>query len=54
MLEKNNDILKNFASYKNEKSILKKQNIEKNHKDFISKSFDTESHIKNALSRHIC
>lgn len=53
MPEKNDNILENFKPYKNEKSILEEQKIEKDYKNLIGKSLDTESYIKNGLLRYI-
>lgn len=50
MPRKNNDILENFRLYENKKSILEKQEIEKNDRDLVSKILDTKSHINDSLS----
>lgn len=49
MSKKGNNVLNNFSPYKNKKSILKKQNIEKNYKDLISESLDIRSYAKDNL-----
>ena len=40
----------NFGLYKDEKSTLEEQDIEKNHKNLGSKSFDTKNYTKNGLA----
>lgn len=40
----------NFGSHKDEISILEKQNIEWDHKNFLAKSSDIKSYAKNGLS----
>lgn len=52
MSEKDDNASKNFGFYKNEKSILKEQNIEGDHEDLVDKSFDTRNCAKDSLSRH--
>lgn len=54
ILEKNNNVLKNFGPYKDKKSILEKQKMEKDHKNLIGKSLDTKSYAKNSLLKHTC
>lgn len=49
----NSNVWKNFMSYEDEKSILKEQNIEKNHKNLVEKSLDIRSYIKDSLSGFI-
>lgn len=46
------NILKNFRLHKNEKSTLKKQDIEDNHTNWVGKSSDTENHVRHSLSEH--
>lgn len=48
MLGKDDNELNNFGSYKDEKSISKMQNMEKNHRDLIGKNLDIGSHAKNS------
>lgn len=52
MLEEDNDALENFRSHENEKFTLKEQEIEKNHRNLISKSLDTKNQARDGLSRH--
>lgn len=52
MLEKDDKALKCFNFYKNEKYILNKENIEKNHRDFVRKNLNTRSHAK-IICQHI-
>ena len=49
MLEEDNNISDNFGLYKDEKFISEAQNIERNHRDLVSKSSDTRSHARNKL-----
>lgn len=51
--EENNNILENFMSYKNDKSLLKEKNIEKDHRNLLGKSFNLESHIIDNISERI-
>lgn len=44
------NISDNSRPHENEKSTLKKQDIKKNYRNFVSKSLDTENYIKNMLS----
>lgn len=53
MLGKNNHALGNFAFYKDDKSILKKQNIERNDKNLVNKNLDAQSYIRDSLLEHI-
>lgn len=53
MPRENNNILRNFKPYKDEKSTLKKQDIKKDHKDLLEKSLDIKSHEKNGLLEYI-
>lgn len=53
MLGKNNDASKNFEPHKNKKSILKKQDIEEDHRNLIGKSLNTESYTRDGLLRRI-
>lgn len=48
-LRKHNNVLGYFEPHKNEKYILDKQDIKKDHKNLISKNLDTKSHAKNNL-----
>lgn len=52
-MKKNNNILMNFVLYKNKKSILEKQNIKKDYKNWINKSLNTRIYIKNSLLEYI-
>lgn len=47
MLREDNNVLNNFEPYKDEKSILEEQNIEKNHKDLVDQSLNTRNYIRN-------
>ena len=49
----NNNILEYFKPKKDKKYILNKQDIKGDHKDFIGKSLDTESRVRDSLSRRI-
>ncbi len=44
-----NNALENFGPHEDQKSILKEQDIEENHKNLIGKSSDIRSHIKDGL-----
>lgn len=48
--EKHNNTSDIFGLYKDKKSTLKGQNIEKDDIDLVSKSLDIESYVKNILS----
>lgn len=48
ILEKINNALENCRSYKNEKFILKEQNIKNNDRDLISKSLNIRGYKKTA------
>lgn len=52
MPEKNNNTLKNFGPYKDEKSIIKKQEIGRDYRDLIGKNLDTKSHAKDSLTEY--
>lgn len=47
---KNNNASKNFRLYKNEKSILKEQEIERDHRNLVGKCLDIRKRTKNSLS----
>ena len=49
ILREDYNILENFGPHENEKSILKEQDIEGNHKNLINKSLDTKNYAKNDL-----
>lgn len=51
--KKHDNALEYFNSYKNEKYILDKENIKKNHKDFLRKNLNTRSRAKNNLLVYI-
>lgn len=51
MPKEDNNAIENFGSQEDEKSILEEQKIEKDHKNLIGKSLNTESHAKNGLLR---
>lgn len=51
--EEYENISKNFELYKDEKFILEKQNIKKEHKNSIGKSLDIKSYIRDGLLRSI-
>lgn len=53
MLKKKNDILEIFGSYKDEKFILQKQDIEKDYTNLVGKSLNTRSYAKKSLLRYI-
>ena len=42
----------NFEPYEDKKSILEEQKIESNHRDLVVETLDTESHVRNGLSKH--
>ncbi len=48
-----NNALETFEPYKDEKSILEKQNIERDYKNLVGKSSDIEICTKNSLSKRI-
>lgn len=41
----------NFGLHKDEKPILKKQNMEEDHRDLVSENSETGRHVRNMLSR---
>lgn len=47
---KNDNTLKNFRSLKDKEFIWEKQDIERDHRNFVDKSLDTKSRAKNNLS----
>lgn len=47
---KNDHTSKNFGPYKDEKSILKEQDIEKDYRILVSVSLDTRNRIKHGFS----
>lgn len=53
MPEKDNDVLENFGPYENKEPILKEQEIEKDQRNFVRKSLNTESFTREVLSEHI-
>lgn len=53
MLEKNDNILKNYVLYKNKISILEEQNIEKDYRDWVDKSLDIRNYKKKSLLEYI-
>lgn len=53
ILGEDNNALDNFGPRKDEKFTLKEQNIEKDQKDSINKSLNTENHARNSLSEYI-
>lgn len=53
MLEKINNISENFKPHKDKKCIPEKKKIERDHRDFVDKSLNTRSRIKDGLSRLI-
>ena len=48
MPEEDNNLSKNFELHENEKFILKKQKMEKDHRDLVNKSLST----RNDLLKH--
>lgn len=50
MAEEDDHSLDNFGSYKDEKQVLERQNVEKDNINSISKSSDTENCAENMLS----
>ena len=48
-----NNALENIRPHEDEKSIRKEQDIEQDDRNLVSKRLDSESHIKNGLSRYI-
>lgn len=50
ILKEDNNTSDNFASHENEKSTLKKQDIEKDYRNLVDKSSDIRSHVKDNLS----
>ena len=48
-----NNTSKNFKPYKDEKSTLKKQNIEKDHINLVGKSLDTGNCVRDGLLGYI-
>ncbi len=45
----NDNVSKNLKFHEDEKSTIKEQDIEKNHKNLVSKNSDTRSYAKNGL-----
>lgn len=43
---------KHFGFYKDKKSTIKKQYIEKCYRNLVNKSLNIESYVKNSLSKH--
>ena len=54
ILEENDNTSENCGLYKNEKSILEEQDIEKDYTNLIHKILDIGSHVRDGLSRRIC
>ena len=52
MPREDDDALKNFGLYRNEESILKEQEMEKNYRDLVSKSLDTEIRARDGFLGH--
>ncbi len=48
--EEDDNVLRNFRSHKDKKSISEKQDIERDYRNLVSESSDTRSHPKDALS----
>lgn len=46
MSKKDDNMLNNFEYYEKKKYVLEKQNIKKDHINFVGKSLDIEYHIK--------
>lgn len=53
ILGEDNNILKNFEFYKDEKSILEKQDIKKDLKNLVDKNLDTRNYTRDGLSERI-
>ena len=53
MLRENDNTLENFVPYKDKESTIENQEIEKDHRDLVGKSFDIRSCTKDCLSGHI-
>ncbi len=51
ILGKDDNALGNFVPYEDEKSTLEEQDIERDHRNLIGKSSDTESRARDGLSR---
>lgn len=49
MSGKNDNTLENFDLHKNDNSILKKQDIERDNKDLVGKDMTTRSHARDGL-----
>lgn len=47
--EKDDNISKNFEPYKNKKSILEDNYIEKDYRDLVSKSLNIKSYIRDSF-----
>lgn len=52
MLGKNDNTAEYFGPYEDNKYTLNKQNIEKDHRNLISKSLDFKSYTKNNLLKY--
>lgn len=50
ILQEDDNISSNLGPYEDEKSILKEQDIEEDHRYLVSKSPDIRSYIRNCLS----
>ncbi len=53
MIGKDDNLLDNLGSHKDEKSALEKRDIEEDDMDLGSKSLDIRNHIRDMLSRCI-
>lgn len=49
MLRKNDNALMNFRLYKDEEFILEEQEIERDYRNLVGKSFDIRRHTKDNL-----
>lgn len=52
ILGEHDNTSKNFRSYKDEKSILKKKDIEEDHSNLVGKSLNTRNRAKDGLLGH--
>ena len=53
MLQKNDNVSKNFRLFKDEESTLEEQKIEKDHRNLVGKSLDIKKRTKNSLLEYI-
>ncbi len=51
--EEDENALENFVPYENEESILEDQDIERDHRNLVEESSDTESRVRDVLLGHI-